>query len=240
MPRQIRSCSLRPSSPSQRLQKARALTWLSGLALSAALLPSLQAQELYRVVGPDGRITFSDRAPVNGASKSADRKDAGNASQNTAHAQLPYELREAAKRYPVMLYTTKDCSPCSEARSHLQNRGIPFAERTVETESDAASFKKISAQDGLPFATVGNQHLKGFNADSWNQYLTAAGYPKQSQLPAQYQAQPPKPLAAPVAQPQATQAATQPTASETARPAVAPRPAAPGAPTADNPAGLRF
>ena len=204
------------------------------LAACAALASGAShAQNLYRSVGPDGRVTYSDRA-VNSNAK-ASSEAAGNAESSApANAQLPYELRQTASRYPVMIYTGKDCFPCDEARSFLQSRGIPYGERTIETSSDVAALKKLSGQDNLPFATIGNQHLKGFGSDSWTQYLNAAGYPAQSQLPKTYKAAAAKPLTTPApaaAEPQKT--AERPVARE-------PATAAPGAPTQNNPAGLRF
>ncbi|MEG0142222.1 MAG: DUF4124 domain-containing protein [Comamonas sp.] len=204
------------------------------LAACAALASGAShAQNLYRSVGPDGRVTYSDRA-VNSNAKASSETTGSAESSAPANAQLPYELRQTASRYPVMIYTGKDCFPCDEARSFLQSRGIPYGERTIETSSDVAALKKLSGQDNLPFATIGNQHLKGFGSDSWTQYLNAAGYPAQSQLPKTYKAAAAKPLTTPApaaAEPQKT--AERPVARE-------PATAAPGAPTQNNPAGLRF
>ena len=204
------------------------------LTACAAMASSVShAQNLYRSVGPDGRVTYSDRAVNSNAKASAETTGSAESSA-PANAQLPYELRQTASRYPVMIYTGKDCLPCDEARSFLQSRGIPYGERTIETSSDVAALKKLSGQDNLPFATIGNQHLKGFGSDSWTQYLNAAGYPAQSQLPKTYKAAAAKPLTTPApaaAEPQKT--AERPVARE-------PATAAPGAATQNNPAGLRF
>lgn len=215
-------------------------------AQNAALLPVLflaacttlasgasHAQSLYRSVGPDGRVTYSDRAVSTNTKASAETTSSADSSA-PANAQLPYELRQTASRYPVMIYTGKDCLPCDEARSFLQSRGIPYGERTIDTNNDVTALRKLSGQDSLPFATIGNQHLNGFGSDSWTQYLNAAGYPAQSQLPKTYRAAAAKPLTTPTpvaVEPQKT--AERPMARE---PAVA----APGAPTQNNPAGLRF
>ena len=204
------------------------------LAACAALASGAShAQNLYRSVGPDGRVTYSDRAVNSNAKASAETTGSAESSA-PANAQLPYELRQTASRYPVMIYTGKDCLPCDEARSFLQSRGVPYGERTIDTSSDVAALKKLSGQDSLPFATIGNQHLKGFGSDSWTQYLNAAGYPAQSQLPKTYKAAAAKPLTTPApaaAEPQKT--AERPVARE-------PATAAPGAATQNNPAGLRF
>ena len=38
----------------------------TGLVLFAALLAAgVHAQQMYRIVGPDGKVTYSDRAPAN-------------------------------------------------------------------------------------------------------------------------------------------------------------------------------
>ncbi|MEX8194206.1 glutaredoxin domain-containing protein [Comamonas guangdongensis] len=194
-----------------------------------------QAQTVYRVVGADGKVTFTDRPANQGAQASADTAGSASAAGSSANAQLPYELRQIANRYPVLLYSAKDCQPCEEARSFLRGRGIPFGERTVESNADIAALKKLSGQDSLPFATIGNQHLKGFGEDSWNQYLNAAGYPARSQLPASYRAPAPRPLttAAPAAPAEPAKAAERQSA-----PAAGTLP--PGTPTPSNPAGLRF
>lgn len=230
-----RSFIARPLAEKPTSRYALALTTL--VAAFAALASGVSpAQNLYRSVGPDGRVTYSDRAISPNAKPSAEAVSNADSPASSANAQLPYDLRQTANRYPVTVYTGKDCEPCDEARSHLQNRGIPFSERTIDTSSDAAALRKLSGQDSLPFATIGNQHLKGFGADSWDQYLSAAGYPKQPQLPKNYKAPAAKPLT--VQAPAATEAA-----KPAERPAArigAPAAPAPGAPTPDNPAGLRF
>lgn len=201
------------------------------------LTAAAQAQAIYRIVGPDGKVTFSDR-PVDGKVQTAPETTGSAAAGNAASAQLPYALRQTASRYPVTLYAAKDCQPCDEARNYLHGRGVPFSERTVETEADAAALKKLSGQDGLPFATIGSQHLKGFAQSHWAQYLDAAGYPAQSSLPASYRTPAPRPLTTP---PAAAAAPTAPAAPKTEAPSPpAPQSLPPGTPTMDNPAGLRF
>lgn len=207
-------------------------------ALLLVLLASAASAQVYRIVGPDGRVTFSDRPAISAAqpqTETASTSQPASGTSSSVAAQLPYELRQIASRYPVTLYSGKDCQPCDEARMHLQNRGIPFSERTIETQNDVAALNKLSGQDNLPFATIGNQHLKGFNADNWDHNLTAAGYPKQPQLPKSYQAPAPKPLTMPPPKSaEQTKAAAQP--EKPAQPTMP----TPGSPTPNNPAGLRF
>ena len=182
--------------------------------LTAPLLASLlmtlacasaQAQSVYRIVGPDGKVTFSDRPPAEGTAQQA--RTAG-ADASPGDDALPFQLRQVAGRFPVTLYTGNDCAPCTSARNFLASRGIPFTERTVSSNDDIAAFQRLSGGSSLPFGTIGAQQLVGFSQGEWAQYLDAAGYPKQSQLPRNYRAPAPVPLvAAKPAEPSATAAA---------------------------------
>ena len=231
-------CSFFDTTSSRSLLGVLTAVMLGSGALVAG---PVAAQGVYRVVGPDGRVTFSDRPPqANSQSAvSGSVSSEGSASGNTVPlAQLPYELRQTATRYPVTLYSAKECQPCDEARNYLKGRGVPFSERTVETNTDLEALKKLSGQDNLPFATIGSQHLKGFGEDSWAQYLKAAGYPAQSALPANYRAPTARPLTTPAPAEKAKPAENNATRSAApTSPQAAPRP---GTPTPNNPAGLRF
>lgn len=208
---------------------------LASLLMTLACV-SAQAQGVYRIVGPDGKVTFSDRPPADGNAQPARATGAATASAND---NLPFALRQVSGRFPVTLYTSNDCTPCTSARNFLTSRGIPFTERTITSNEDLAALQKLSNSTSLPFGTVGTQHLVGFSEAEWSQYLDAAGYPQQSQLPRNYRQPAPTPLVA--------VKAAEPAAAPASNPATAPanartRPAAPpndgSAPS--NPAGIRF
>lgn len=212
----------------------KALSWsaiTAALVMAALNSTGVQAQQVYRIVGPDGKVTFSDRAPDNQAQPQV----LANSGARNASANLPYELAQVAGRYPVTLYTGKDCTPCDSARSLLSNRGVPFAERTINSNEDINALKRLSGDTSLPLVTIGGQQLAGFSDSEWTQYLDAAGYPKQSQLPASYRRPAASPLVAAVDKAPAAEAAPADPA-----PVAAPQP--PRAPRRnnDNPANISF
>jgi len=204
--------------------------WLITSAGLIALMlgtSGLQAQQVYRSVGPDGRVSFSDQPPVAGQGEAVAPR--GAATGTETHSALPYELRQVAGRYPVTLYTGDNCGPCGSARTFLSQRGIPFTEKTVATNEDIEALGRLSGGNGsLPFLTIGSQQLKGYADSEWTQFLDAAGYPKISQLPASYRQTPATPLVS-VQRPSA--AVPLPTAKRSQ-----PAPVIPN----DNPAGIRF
>ena len=213
--------------------------WLA-MAFAAGTLAPAQAQQVYRIVGPDGKVTFSDRPPAaSGASSSASTANAASAG-GAASAGLPFELRQVAGKYPVTLYTSDNCAPCISARSLLTTRGVPFAEKTVSTADDSQALQRISGETSLPFMTIGSQQLKGFSDAEWTQYLNAAGYPPSSVLPSSYRFPPATPLVAVTAAPAATAPASDAAASTATIKAPAARPVRPPANPSDNPSGIRF
>jgi glutaredoxin len=200
------------------------------VAMSALFSPAVSAQGVYRVVGPDGKVTYSDQPPP----ASANARPVGGASATAASGSaLPSELRQATGRYPVTLYAGADCAPCDSGRNFLNARGIPFTEKTVSSADDIAAFKRLNGVASLPMLAVGGQHLKGYSASEWTQYLDAAGYPKTSVLPAGYRRSAATPMV------EAKAAAAPATAAQKAEEPKAPAEVPVTAP-ATNPSGIKF
>ena len=191
------------------------------------------AQQVYRIVTPDGRVTFSDRPPTDAAAKAAPAPvvPLGGAAGSDP-GSLPFELRQAATAYPVTLYTGPECPPCQSARAMLATRGIPFAEKTVTTNEDIEALRRLAGSPTLPVATIGGQQLRGYSAQEWAQYLDAAGYPQTSQLPPGFRPAPATPMVA--VMPAKPASAPQP-ATASAQPAPPPLP-----PTTPYNGGIRF
>lgn len=213
----------------------RHATVLALVTALAALLPALaSAQAIYRIVGPDGRVSFSDKPPVS-ADEKATALSSGGRSAAGGSGELPFELRQLISRYPVTLYTGDNCEPCNAGRSLLNNRGIPFSERTVKTPMDVQALQQLSGGATVPVLTIGGQRIKGFLNADWNQYLDAAGYSNSSRLPTSYRNPPASPLA-PMSE----------TPSASAQPAPPPPPVQeaappePAAPSPNNPTGIVF
>jgi len=208
----------------------RVMNSLMFSAVCATILMSgpAQSQAIYRIVGSDGRVTFSDKLPA--AAENASVLVPGGRSITPAAVSLPQALREVAGKYPVTLYTSSSCAPCNSGREMLSMRGIPFSEKTVSTAEDSDALQRISGSGLLPLLTIGGQQIKGFSESEWTQYLDFAGYPKTSLLPATYRAPPATPLVSP------EKAAPPPQPVQAQPPNVQPEPSVAPA----NPAGIRF
>ena len=128
-------------------------------AVMVVMVAGAAAQTVYRIVGPDGKVTFSDKPPVTPANTTA-RSTSGRAAEpNPAVGNLPYELRQVLARYPVTLYSGVGCAPCNSGRLMLQGRGIPYTEYTVASNDDIDALQRLSG-DGLAFVHAGGTIIK--------------------------------------------------------------------------------
>ncbi len=155
------------------------------LAITGLVLASGASHALFKVVGPDGKVTYTDVAPSSAAAGKV--TSLGPAGTVQSEVALPLELRQAVSRFPVTLFVTGSCEPCDSGRQFLRQRGIPFNERQVMTTEDVEALQRLTGGREAPALTIGAQTVRGMSQELWSSYLDAAGYPRESRLPQNYQ-----------------------------------------------------
>ena len=146
------------------------------LAAAVASVGATAQSTLYRWVDKDGNVHFTDTPPPSDA-KSATQRRYGQAADEQV---LPFTTLAAMKKNPVMLWVAPNCEPCSQGRTLLSNRGIPFSERDVQANVETQkAFKEVSGDLNVPVLDVGGNRIKGFEEGQWGAALDAAGYPRE-------------------------------------------------------------
>ena len=141
-----------------------------------ALPAHVQAAGLYKWVDKNGKVHYGDH-PAEDAVKPEHKKFSSNIT--TSDEDLPYSVRKAKAEFPVTLYVASNCGEeCNQARAILNKRGIPFAEKNLESAADITAFKTNYGGTGTPSLTVGKKLISGFEAGQWTSELDRAGYPK--------------------------------------------------------------
>lgn len=144
--------------------------------MTLLLATTASAQSTYHWIDRSGKPVYSDQPPPPGV-KIVATKEGKAASDDKA---LPYATRQAADKFPVTLYTTPSCTEaCADARGLLNGRGIPFSEKMLKSQEEAAGLAKEQGGEArFPTIKVGPQSFVGFEAGAWTNLLDLAGYPK--------------------------------------------------------------
>lgn len=154
-------------------------------AVAAVAAGPASAQSVYRYVGPDGRVVYSDRPPPADV-KNVQTKRLGANYVETSEPSITAQM--AAERFPATLFTFECGEVCQNAEGLLNRRGVPFAMVDVQKdEQGLVRLKALTGEESAPVLTLGDKIVvKGYSESRWQAALDEAGYPK---APAQRRAQ---------------------------------------------------
>ena len=141
------------------LRRTAACLCAGAVVLSA--LPAAAQGQIDKWKDAAGTVHYSDTPPPGQQGQARVLRPEGAPPGAPA---LPYELARAVKNHPVTLYTTARCDACDQGRGLLAARGIPFAEKTVNTAQDQQQLRSIGGRDELPLLVVGSRQVAGFQA----------------------------------------------------------------------------
>jgi len=150
------------------------------IAFSLFAFALIAQAQLYRWTDDNGKVHYSDTPPPANAKQVQKKASARPAAGQAAPAGQPsYALQQAVQRFPVTLYTSKDCGdPCKKGVAHLQKRGVPYTEKVVAKQEEIDELTKLAGAPRVPVMVVGVVVQKDYDAQGWNEALDTAGYPK--------------------------------------------------------------
>ena len=169
----LKTASSAASRPTRVLRLATVAMLLGGAAAGAL------AQ--YKIVGPDGKVTYTDKPPT-AADIRVNNNGTPSAANGSAAGGMPAETRQAMSKYPVTLYASRNCGPCDQAREALRQRGVPYNEYSVNMDADISALQARFGDRTVPVIAIGTQTMRGYSSNDLQGYLDAAGYPAQARL----------------------------------------------------------
>lgn len=153
------------------------MTRIAALLLGLSLIGTPAVAELYKWIGADGKINYSDTPPPADAKKVEKKRLNDRVTEGDG---LDFATRNASKKFPVVLYASDCGAPCDQGRALLVKRGVPHVEKNPEKNiEDGKELRKLVGALVVPDLQVGkNTPIKGFDEATWNAALDSAGYPK--------------------------------------------------------------
>jgi glutaredoxin len=166
--------------------------WLStagACSLAAALLlaPAVQSATVYRSVDADGKVVYSDKPPANGKVERQLHIASGPTSplpdsvlryQADLEKSMKKRLADAAAP-PVgvsILFTTKTCGYCIQAKAYLTAKGLPYQEHDIETPDGMKICASTGGgRSGVPVLVQNDKRVVGFSPQIYDSFF---GQPK--------------------------------------------------------------
>jgi glutaredoxin len=141
------------------------------------------AQTLYKSVGADGRVVYSDKPPVTGAVEKTMKLEnlpvsvvPGASPAPAKRASAPGDpggpLVIAAPPSGVVLFTASWCGYCKAAKAYLNQKNIAYRELDVDTPIGKTAFADIGGRS-VPLLIAPRQRITGFTAQAYDSAFAA-------------------------------------------------------------------
>lgn len=138
------------------------------------LIPAVASgQTLYKSVGPDGRISYSDTPPAGAKVQKTMSYSPLSASpvpesvrrdrQELEASLQRRSLETATGSEGIRLFTATWCGYCTKAKAYLGQRGIAYQEYDIDTPAGKQAFAQAGTGAGIPLLLWKEKRQQGFS-----------------------------------------------------------------------------
>lgn len=153
----------------------RTLVLLALLVAAAA-----QSATLYKSIGPDGQVVYSDRPPQSG--KLEKTFDFGNLPSSpvpetvTRYRQdleksMQQRLAAAPPGRGPVLYRAAWCGYCRQAEAYLAEKRISYTKIDIDTPEGKTAFAAAGGGKGIPFMVANGKELRGYTRPAYDAFF---------------------------------------------------------------------
>lgn len=148
-------------------------TVLGWCGLLAAAPVAMAGDAVYKSIGPDGKVTYSQAAPVD--AKLERKMEFSHAPASALPASVlkfrqemersinaKYREATAPPTAALRLVTARWCGYCRQARAYLTAHAVPFQELDLETPAGMADYVRAGGKGGVPLLLGPNLRLQGY------------------------------------------------------------------------------
>jgi glutaredoxin len=139
------------------------------------------AQTVYKSIGPDGRVVYSDHPPAHGKiaktmtfavlpSSPVPALPKQSSNHSAPSAPPPTPDPSPPETDGVVLYSATWCGYCKGAKIYLAHQGIPYNEIDIDTDNGRAAFD-ANGHGGVPLLVQGSRSIRGFTAQGYDAFF---------------------------------------------------------------------
>lgn len=146
------------------------------LLLSTSVATTALAESLFKSVGPDGKITYSDHPPTEGRilktmqleNLPSSALPASTASYVEQLTKLKASSSAIKSISGVVLYAAAWCGYCKKAKAYLASKSITYREIDIDTNDGIAAFAQAGGGKGVPLLIADGQRIQGFSTAAYD------------------------------------------------------------------------
>ena len=157
------------------------------LILALFFLPTLShAGTMYKSVGADGKILYSDQPPAGGKVEktlnyvnlpATPLPESVIRYRNELEKSMQGRLSEARKSpdtKQVSLLTAQWCGYCRQAKAYLAEKKIAYKEYDIDTQEGMRAMVEFGGGSGVPVLLWHGQKIKGYSAAAYDALFAAS------------------------------------------------------------------
>lgn len=152
------------------------------LMLAAVAATGARGETIYKSVGADGKVIYSDKPPTNARVQktlqyrdlpASPLPDSVRRYREQLEASVEKRLSgDAAADPAARLFTASWCGYCRKARAHLARRGIAIREFDIETPDGMKAYASAGGQ-GVPVLVWQGRRIDGYSPEAYDDFANA-------------------------------------------------------------------
>ena len=92
------------------------------------------------------------------------------------------DIEQLKEEHPITFYTSDNCEACENMRIYLVARDVPFSQKNVADDVELQEeLIELSGELAVPYITIGEQSISGYNMAELRGTLDNVGYPDKSE-----------------------------------------------------------
>ena len=156
------------------------------IILALLLAPALtQADTVYKSIGPDGKVIYSDKPPGTGkVEKTLDFSNLPSTPlpesviryRDELQKSMQKRLSETGKRRDTSqpaLFTAQRCGYCRQAKAYLAEKRIRYQEYDIDTPDGMRALVESGGGRGVPVLLWNDQKIQGFSRSAYDVLFSA-------------------------------------------------------------------